>query len=143
MSAIALAATSKRTKDTARRMMGTSNDLVHIHERDRIDYRYCYRRSSWSSTSPGFFTFFHFVLLPSLSDIHFRLRYQRFCIWFLVPIVLEISLRLSTTVFTSRTARWRSLTGRPLGSFEDGESFFHSSIVTVFLKSLLENSLDH
>ena len=113
------------------------DDLVSIHRRGRTDYTY--RRPSRSSTSFGFSAFFPFALLPCFSKIHFHPRSQRFLIRFLVPIDPGILSRLSTTAFTSRTTCWRSLTDRLSWIFEDGESFFRSSI--VFLRRSLEGLL--
>jgi len=101
---------------------------------------YKYKRSSRPNTSFGFSAFLPFALFPCFSKIHLYPRSQRFSIWLFVPIDPGISSRLSTTAFTSRTARWRLLTDRSLWNPEDGESCFWSSIVC--LRSLLEAQLD-
>ena len=115
-----------------------TNDLVYIRGYGKTNYKY--RRSSWSNTSFGFSTLFHFALPPSLSKIHPYPRSQRLLIWFFVPIDSGMSSKLSMTPFASRTTRWSSLTDRLSWKSEDGSSFFCSAI--VFLRSSLEYLLD-
>lgn len=112
--------------------------VASLHGYRLDDYKY--KRSSRPNTSFGFSAFLPFALVPCFSKIHLYPRSQRFSIWLFVPIDPGISSRLSTTAFTSRTARWRLLTDRSLWNPEDGESCFWSSIVC--LRSLLEARLD-
>lgn len=85
---------------------------------------YKYKRSSRPNTSFGFSAFLPFALVLCFSKIHLYPRSQRFSIWLFVPIDPGISSRLSTTAFTSRTARWRLLMDRFSWNSEDGESCF-------------------